>query len=114
MGPPRLIERIAPPPAPDGYAGAISAAQMMAQVRGFALPALLPTYMTRWTLTATEAGWLVGVFFASYVAMVPILLSLTDRVPARRIYLLGTGLTTLAPLGFALLADAFWWGGVSP
>jgi MFS family permease len=103
-----MIERIRPAPGTYGYAGAIVAAQMMAQVGGFALPALLPTYMTRWNLTATEAGWLVGVFFASYVVMVPILLSLTDRVPARRIYLLGTGLTTLAHLGFALLADGFW------
>src|SRR5690349_531721 len=100
-----MIERLRPAPGTYGYAGAIVAAQMMAQVGGFALPALLPTYMTRWNLTATEAGWLVGVFFAAYVAMVPILLSLTDRVPARRIYLLGTGLTTLAHLGFALLAD---------
>jgi MFS family permease len=103
-----MIERIRPAPGTYGYAGAIVAAQMMAQVGGFALPALLPTYMTRWNLTATEAGWLVGVFFASYVVMVPILLSLTDRVPARRIYLLGTGLTTLAHLVFALLADGFW------
>ena len=90
-----MIERVRPAPGTYGYAGAIVAAQMIAQVGGFALPALLPTYMARWTLTATEAGWLVGVFFAAYVAMVPILLSLTDRVPARRIYLLGTGLTTL-------------------
>src|ERR1043166_6354043 len=103
-----------PLPGSNGYAGAIVLAQMMAQIGGFALPALLPTYMQRWNLTATGAGWLVGIFFAAYVVMVPILLSLTDRVPARRIYLLGTGLTTLAPLGFALLADAFWWGGVSP
>src|SRR5437763_12474376 len=71
-----MIERLRPAPGTYGYAGAIVAAQMMAQVGGFALPALLPTYMARWTLTATEAGWLVGVFFAAYVAMVPILLSL--------------------------------------
>jgi len=103
-----MIERLRPAPGTYGYAGAIVAAQMTAQIGGFALPALLPTYMARWNLTATEAGWLVGVFFAAYVVMVPILLSLTDRVPARRIYLLGTGLTTLAHLGFALLADGFW------
>src|ERR1043166_8990119 len=64
--------------------------------------------MARWSLSATQAGWLVGAFFAAYVVMVPILLALTDRYPARRVYLLGTGLTTLAHLGFALLADGFW------
>jgi MFS family permease len=40
--------------------------------------------------------------------MVPVLVALTDRVPARRVYLLGTGLTTLSHLGFALFADGFW------
>lgn len=90
------------------YISAIVAAQMMAQIGGFALPALLPTYMARWDLTATEAGWLIGVFFAAYVVMVPLLLSLTDRVPPQRIYLLGTGLTTISHLGFAFLAGGFW------
>ena len=69
---------------------------MLAQLGAFALPALLPDYIARWHLTATEAGWLVGIFFAAYVAAVPLLLALTDRLPVRRIYLLGTGLTTLS------------------
>src|SRR5688572_3603015 len=103
-----MIHNLRPAPGTFRYAGAIVVAQMMAQIGGFALPALLPTYIDRWNITATEAGWLVGVFFAAYVVMVPVLLSLTDRFPARRIYLLGTGLTTLSHLGFALLADGFW------
>jgi MFS family permease len=103
-----MIGNIRPAPGTSGYAAAIVIAQMMAQLGAFALPALLSTYIERWHLSATEAGWLVGIFFAAYVAMVPILLSLTDRLPARRIYLVGTGLTTIAHLGFALLADGFW------
>src|SRR5436305_12980629 len=94
-----------PAPGSKGYAAAIVAAQMMAQIGAFALPALLPTYIARWGLTATKAGWLVGIFFAAYVVMVPVLLGLTDRLPARYVYLLGTGLTTLSHLGFALFAD---------
>jgi MFS family permease len=97
-----------PTPGSRGYTAAIVTAQMLAQTGAFALPALLPTYMARWTLSATEAGWLVGAFFAAYVAMVPILLALTDRYPARRVYLLGTALTALAHLGFALVAGGFW------
>lgn len=92
------------------YIRAIVAAQMLAQLGAFALPALLPTYMTRWDLSATDAGWLVGIFFAAYVVAVPVLLALTDRLPVKRIYLLGTGLTTLSHLGFALVADGFWLG----
>ena len=96
-----------PAPGSRGYTAAIVVAQMLAQTGGFALPALLPTYMARWTLSATEAGWLVGAFFAAYVVMVPILLALTDRYPAVRVYLFGTGLTALSHLGFALVADGF-------
>jgi MFS family permease len=97
-----------PAPGTRGYTAAIVTAQMLAQIGGFALPALLPTYMARWTLSATEAGWLVGAFFAAYVVMVPILLALTDRYPARYVYLFGTGLTALSHLGFALVAGGFW------
>ena len=99
-----------PAPGSRAYVRAVVAAQMLAQLGAFALPALLPAYMLRWHLTATDAGWLVGVFFAAYVAAVPLLLALTDRLPVRRIYLLGTGLTMLSHLGFALIADGFWSG----
>ncbi|ROP91096.1 putative MFS family arabinose efflux permease [Stella humosa] len=87
---------------------AVIAAQMLTQIGAFTLPALLPTYIDHWHLTRTEAGWLVGIFFAGYVASVPVLLALTDRLPARRIYLLGAGLTAAAHLGFGFLADGFW------
>lgn len=43
---------------------------MLAQLGAFELPALLPGYIARWSLSATEAGWLVGIFFAAYVVMV--------------------------------------------
>src|SRR5262249_42774473 len=95
-------------PGSHGYIRAVVAAQMLAQLGAFALPALLPGYIERWALSKTEAGWLVGIFFAAYVAMVPILVALTDRVPVRRVYLLGTSLTAVSHIGFALLADGFW------
>jgi MFS family permease len=81
---------------------------MLAQIGAFALSALLPDYIVRWNLSKTEAGWLVGIFFAAYVVMVPVLVALTDRVPVRRIYMLGTSLTALSHFGFALFADGFW------
>ena len=95
-------------PGSHGYTRAIVAAQMLAQLGAFALPALLPGYIERWSLSAIEAGWLVGIFFAAYVVMVPVLVALTDHMPARRVYMLGTGLTALSHLGFALFADGFW------
>ena len=86
------------------------AAQVLTQIGAFTLPALLPVYIDRWSLSGTQAGWLIGIFFAAYVPAVPLLLALTDRVPARRIYLVGTGATALAHLGFGLLAGDFWSG----
>lgn len=97
-------------PGSRGFVAAVVAAQVLTQVGAFALPALLPDYIERWHLSKTEAGWLVGIFFAAYVPAVPVLLALTDRVPARRVYLVGTGPTALSHLGFALLADGFWSG----
>jgi MFS family permease len=95
-------------PGTRGYTKAIVTAQMLAQIGAFALPALLPDYIARWNLSKTEAGWLVGIFFAAYVVMVPVLVALTDRVPVRRVYVLGTSLTALSHFGFALFADGFW------
>ena len=86
----------------------IVAAQVLVQIGAFSLPALLPGYMERWSLSATEAGWLVGAFFAAYVLAVPVLVALTDRVPARSVYLVGAAATAVSHLGFVVLADGFW------
>lgn len=99
-------------PSGDGgsrrFTWSIVAAQVMVQIGAFTLPALLPAYIDRWHLSKTEAGWLIGVFFAAYVVAVPVLVALTDRLPARRVYMVGAGLTALSHLGFALVADGFW------
>jgi len=71
-----------PAPGSRGYIRAIVAAQMLAQLGAFALPALLPGYIERWALSKTEAGWLVGIFFAAYVVMVPVLVAFADRAGA--------------------------------
>ena len=68
-------------------------AQVLAQLGAQALPALLPGVIADWQLSKTEAGWLVGVFFLGYVAAVPVLVSLTDRLPARNVYMFGAAAT---------------------
>jgi MFS family permease len=92
------------------FVWSIVTAQMLVQIGAFSLPALLPAYIDQWHLTKTEAGSLVGIFFAAYVVAVPLLVALTDRIPARNVYVVGAGLTALSHLGFALVADGFWWG----
>ena len=71
-------------------------------------PALLPTLLPLWELSNTQAGWVSGIFFAGYVAAVPLLVTLTDRVDSRRIYLFGLLISTVGLLGFAFAATGFW------
>ena len=78
-------------------------------VLGFStVPALLPTFLDEWRLSNTDAGWMTGVYFAGYMAVVPVLASLTDRVDPRRIYLIGAIASVVSSLGFALFVDGFW------
>lgn len=85
-------------------------AQTFAQLGAFTFPALLPVFFDLWKLTHTEAGWLSGIFFGAYSLAVPFLVTLTDRIEARRIYIVAVGLTALAHLGMAHLAEGFWSG----
>ena len=85
-------------------------AQTLAQLGAFTFPALLPTFLDEWALTHTDAGWLSGIFFGAYSLSVPILVTLTDRVPARRIYMFAVVVTTVSHLGMALVVSEFWGG----
>ena len=87
---------------------ALCAAEALAMLGFATFSALLPTFMAEWSLTATEAGWLSGLFFAGYMGAVPVLTGLTDRIDARRIYLWSAALTALSTIGFALLARDVW------
>ena len=87
---------------------------------GFSLvPALLSQFIVTWSLTNAEAGWLAGILSGGYMAGVLPLVALTDRVPARTIYLACSAMTALSCFGIALsgsLAPALVWramGGVA-
>ncbi len=84
----------------------------LAQVLGMlgisTFSALLPALQAEWGLSNSGAGWITGIFYAGYLSAVPVLVSLTDRVDPRRIYLLCTALSGLSLLGFAVLAEGFW------
>jgi MFS family permease len=96
----------------DGSTARLTAVLCAAEVLGMlgnaTFPALIPEFRTLWGLSNTEAGWISGVYYAGYVAAVPLLVSLTDRRDARLIYLLSTALGGLAALGFALFAEGVW------
>ena len=64
--------------------------------------------MPRWGLTNSEAGWITAAFYGAYLLAVPILVTLTDRIDARRVYLFGVGCTIVAHLLFGWVAEGFW------
>ena len=71
-------------------------------------PALLPSFQAEWGLTNTAAGWINGVFFAGYAVASPILVGLTDRTDARRIYLPSALLAALSLFLFGWFAEGTW------
>ena len=85
-------------------------AQSLAQIGAMAFAALLPAFFAEWSLSHAQAGWLSGIMFGAYAAAVPLLLPLTDRVDARRVYMCAVSITMLSHLGMAFLAEGFWTG----
>jgi MFS family permease len=86
----------------------VCGAQVLVQIGAFFWPALLPGMMERWRLTNSEAGWITAMFYAAYMVAVPVLVTLTDRLDAKRIYLFGVGCSALGHVLFGLFADGFW------
>ena len=86
----------------------VCTAQVLVQIGAYFWPALLPGLVDRWALTYTEAGWITAVFYGAYMVSVPVLVTLTDRIDPRRIYLLGVGLTIAGHMYFGFAADGFW------
>jgi MFS family permease len=77
----------------------------VASMAGFSTYAtLLPRLQVDWQLNNAQAGLISGMFFAGYMAAVPVLTSLTDRIDARRIYLASSVVTAASLLAMAWLA----------
>src|SRR4249919_650597 len=77
----------------------------VASMTGFAAyPTLLPRLQEEWSLNNSQAGFISGAFFAGYMAAVPVLTSLTDRIDARRIYLASSVVAAVGLAGMALFA----------
>jgi predicted MFS family arabinose efflux permease len=91
---------------PPGPSVAIVAAICGAEILGLAgfsiVPALLPQFIDAWSLTNTQAGWLAGITSAGYMLAVIPLVSLTDRRPARQLYVASSALSALSCFGMAL------------
>ncbi len=86
------------------------AAMAVGQVGGLlphvAVPATMPAHLIPlWGLTNGEAGLMASAYALGYMLAVPFLTTLTDRIDARRILILGSMLNGLGAIAFGLLAD---------
>jgi predicted MFS family arabinose efflux permease len=86
----------------------LCAAQVLVQIGAFFWPALLPRMIPLWGLTNSEAGWITAAFYAAYIVGVPVLVTLTDRVDPKLIYLSGVAMTVAGHLLFGFFAEGFW------
>ncbi len=98
-----------PPSRPAMHTVLLLCAAEVLSMTGFATyAAMLPLLQQNWQLSNSQAGLISGTFFGAYMCAVPLLVGLTDRVDARRIYLLACTLSCLGCLGFALLTHGLY------
>lgn len=83
-------------------------AQVSTLVDAFVFATLLGTFEDIWSLTKEQLGWISGIYFAGYTIAVAVIMALTDRVDARRIYMVGCLTIAVAATGFMTLAEGFW------
>ena len=91
-----------------GYTPLMLMAQTCALL-GFACYAVVLTSLQEeWQLSNLESGLIASAFFFGYMLAVPLATALTDRVDARKVYLVGGLSATLGLLGMAFFAFNFW------
>jgi MFS family permease len=76
---------------------------------GFACYAVvLTTLQDEWYLSNLQSGLIASAFFLGYMLMVPLATALTDRLDAKKVYLVGGLSATFGLLGMGLFAYNFW------
>ena len=91
-----------------GYTPLMLMAQTCALL-GFACYAVVLTPLQEeWSLSNLQSGLIASAFFFGYMLAVPVATALTDRVDARKVYLIGGLSAALGLLGMATLANNFW------
>jgi MFS family permease len=93
-----------------GLVLAMSLGEIGTLLPNLAFAALTPLFIAEWQISNAEAGWIAGISAFGYMAIVPVLMSLTDRIDARPVFLAGAALTAFSHFGFAVSAHGFWTG----
>jgi MFS family permease len=86
----------------------LCASLVLAMAGTMTFQALIPTFIAEWQLSHAAAGWISGAAYAGYMAGVPLLVTLTDRIDGQRMVIAFALVASLSSLGFALFADGLW------
>src|SRR5215467_12557153 len=92
---------------------ALVAAMCLGQVGSLLPHVVVPANMAQhlmplWDLNAAQAGLMASAYAFGYMLAVPVLTTLTDRIDARRILMVGSALSGVATALFGFLADDLW------
>jgi MFS family permease len=91
-----------------GYTPLMLMAQTCALL-GFACYAVvLTTLQDEWHLSNLQSGLIASAFFFGYMLAVPLATALTDRIDAKKVYVIGGLSATFGLLGMGLFAYNFW------
>jgi len=73
------------------------------------VPAIMAGHLIPlWGLTAAQAGLMAAAYAFGYMLAVPVLATLTDRIDARLVLLVGSATSGVATAAFGLFADGLW------
>src|SRR5215472_11790216 len=64
--------------------------------------------MPLWDLSAAQAGLMASAYAFGYMLAVPVLTTLTDRIDARRVLMVGSASSGIATALFGMIADGLW------
>lgn len=91
-----------------GYTHFMLLAQTCALLSFACYAVVLTTLQDEWQLTNLQSGLITSAFFFGYMLAVPLATALTDRVDARKVYLVSGLCATCGLLGMSQLASNFW------
>ncbi len=75
------------------------------------VPSILAQFLIpEWSLTGANGGLLAGSYAAGYMLAVPFLATLTDKIDARFVLIVGSLLSSIATMMFGLFAQGLWSG----
>src|SRR4051812_35826132 len=83
-------------------------AELLATIPAGSYAPLIPVLRSSWHMSNAQAGLVDGAFQAGYLLASPVLIALTDRIDAKRIFVMSAALSCAATILLVLVArDGF-------